>query len=105
MENNSFRQEAEEYFSHNPQDKKVGFAIISGSQMETIENEGITIYEDYVCFTVENKNWKLSIVDYKRYLETAIEYLGEISGNVNHSETHSMILGKLNDVLSSIKRS
>ena len=105
MENNTFQEEAQEYFNHNPHEKKCGFILISGSNMERAEDEGITVYEDDIIVTMENKNWELSKVDHKRYLEMAIEYLGEISGNVNHSETHKMILGKLNDVLSSIKRS
>ena len=47
--------EAQEYFSHNPEEKEVGFIMIDSDKLKLIrDNNSVYIDEDDIFYTVEN---------------------------------------------------
>ena len=47
--------EAKEYFSHNPEEKEVGFIMIDSDKLKLIrDNNSVYIDEDDIFYTVEN---------------------------------------------------
>ena len=49
--------EAQEYFSHNPKDKEVGFVMLDSDKLKVVRNgDSIYLDEDDIFYTVENKD-------------------------------------------------
>ena len=49
--------EAQEYFSHNPKAKEVGFVMVDSDKLKLIrDNDSVYIDEDDIFYTVENKD-------------------------------------------------
>ena len=55
IENQRLEREAQEYFSHNPKAKEVGFVMLDSDKLKAIRNDdSIYLDEDDIFFTVEN---------------------------------------------------
>ena len=53
----SLDAEAEEFFSHNPKDKEVGFVMLDSDKLKLIrDNDSVYIDEDDIFYTVKNKD-------------------------------------------------
>ena len=53
----SLDAEAEEFFSHNPKDKEVGFVMLDSDKLKAIKNDdSIYIDESDIFKTVKNEN-------------------------------------------------
>ena len=49
--------EAQEYFSHNPEEKEVAFVMVNSDKLKLIkDNDSVYIDEDDIFYTVENKD-------------------------------------------------
>ena len=48
--------EAQEYFSHNPKEKEVGFVMLDSDKLKLIrDNNSVYIDEDDIFYTVKNE--------------------------------------------------
>ena len=57
IENQRLEREAQEYFSHNPKAKEVGFVMLDTDKLIAVRNgDSIYIDEDDIFYTVENKD-------------------------------------------------
>ena len=74
MENNTFKEEASEYFEHNPQVKEIGFTLITREEM--ILNG---LDDDDLLVLIKNNNWEMSKKDQIKTVEQTLQYLKETS--------------------------